>query len=113
MLRLNRVLILKFSAFLVVSMSVLLGALSLLSNSSVIWFGAGMLVATLYWLIMEVVPGVEYRRLRDAASAEAFTSAELKRLRSVGWTFVDCVEFHGFDVDHVAIGPGGVVAIET
>lgn len=90
-----------------------LAVLSTFANPNGIWFGAGLTLASVCWLGTEVVGGHEYRRLRDAALAEEFTSDELKSLRSTGWRHIDCVEFHRFDVDHVVVGPGGVVVVET
>ena len=52
-------------------------------------------------------------RLYVGALAEDFTSETLGALRRVGWRIFDGVEFADFDVDHVAVGPGGVLAVET
>lgn len=54
------------------------------------------------------------RRNRSSAEfAEQRTSEVVLALADDGWTLVDNVEFDGLDVDHVAIGPGGVVVLET
>jgi hypothetical protein len=112
-LRANRTLIVKISVAFVASMAAVLAALSTFANPNVIWFGAGMTFAGVCWLVAETLRGHEYRRLRDAAYGEEFTSSALAKMGSAGWTHIDCVEFDCFDIDHVAVGPGGVVAIET
>jgi hypothetical protein len=53
------------------------------------------------------------QRFRDGAEAEIWTSARLKRRGRGGWQVVDSIPFDGFDVDHVAFGPRGVIAVET
>lgn len=46
--------------------------------------------------------------------AERWTASELRRLRRRGWRVVHHVLLHrGSELDHVAIGPGGLVAFET
>lgn len=45
--------------------------------------------------------------------AEARTSKALERLDPEAWRIFDDLQFSGFDVDHVAIGPGGLLAIES
>lgn len=55
----------------------------------------------------------EGARLTDGADAESFTAGELRKLRREGWRAVHNIPFERGDVDHVAVGPGGVFAIET
>jgi len=86
---------------------------ALVANSNVAWFVAGIAVAAFLPTIRDSFVTNEYRRLTDAALAEEFTAAELRRLRHDGWKRVDRVEFHDHDVDHVIAGPGGVFVIET
>jgi len=47
---------------------------------------------------------------RIGALAEEWTHQEFKKL---GFYVIDGIEFDGFDVDHVAVGPTGVFALET
>jgi hypothetical protein len=77
-------------------------------------FTAGVLTASYVWAIfvaLERVDGTVLRKL--GGIAERDTSTELRRLRRRGWRVVDSVPFAGYDVDHVAIGPPGVFAVET
>lgn len=46
-------------------------------------------------------------------AAEEWTSTELRRLRRHGWRTINSVMFRQWDVDHVAVGPNGVIVIET
>ena len=77
------------------------------------WFLSGAALAAYPAAFREVFISNEYRRLCDAALAEEFTSAELRRLKSRGWRTIDHVEFDRFDVDHVAVGPAGIFVVET
>jgi hypothetical protein len=45
--------------------------------------------------------------------AEGWTVSELRPLRSRGWTLVKHVMLEKSDVDHMLIGPGGLLALET
>ena len=48
---------------------------------------------------------------RMGAEAERWTSDALAKVS--GWWFIDAVEFRDRDVDHVGVGPGYVLAVET
>jgi hypothetical protein len=45
--------------------------------------------------------------------AEQWTAGELRRLRRRGWRLVNHFSLRPWDIDHVLIGPGGVLAVET
>lgn len=47
------------------------------------------------------------------ATAEQWTSAELRPLRRAGWKVVNHFSLRRSDIDHVVIGPAGVFAVET
>ena len=48
------------------------------------------------------------------ATAEAWTAQELRRLRSSGWLLINGVLRDRWgDIDHVLVGPGGVLVVET
>lgn len=47
------------------------------------------------------------------AVGEAWTSQELRPLRRHGWKHLDHVYFRYGDVDHVLVGPSGVVVVES
>ena len=44
---------------------------------------------------------------------EQWTASELRKLRQLGWFVVNHVTLKVGDIDHVLIGPGGVIAVET
>lgn len=76
-------------------------------------FQLGATAASCVWVIATLLRlGDGGQNLRIGAAAERFTAEELRKL-GPGWQVVDAVEFDGFDVDHVAIGPGGVLAVES
>jgi hypothetical protein len=48
------------------------------------------------------------------AAAEQWTASELRPLRRLGWRIVNHFSLRAsMDIDHVMVGPGGVVAVET
>jgi hypothetical protein len=63
-----------------------------------------------YWFLVSL-DGTHGKRM--GALAEEWTAREFVKLRSSGWHLINGVTFDRFDVDHVAVGPGGVLAIET
>jgi hypothetical protein len=50
---------------------------------------------------------------RMGATAEQWTDMELRRLRRSGWRIVNHVVLRRRDIDHIAIGPDGVIVVET
>ena len=47
------------------------------------------------------------------ATAETWTASELRRLRKHGWFVVNGLPLEGRDIDHVIIGPNGIVVLES
>jgi hypothetical protein len=47
------------------------------------------------------------------ATAEQWTVSELRPLRKAGWQIINHVALRPWDIDHVVIGPGRVIAVET
>jgi hypothetical protein len=47
------------------------------------------------------------------ATAEQWTASELRPLRKAGWQVINHVALQKWDIDHVLIGPAGVIAVET
>lgn len=45
--------------------------------------------------------------------AEQWTARELRRLRRRGWRLINGARFRVADIDHVLLGPGGAVVVET
>jgi hypothetical protein len=73
----------------------------------------GAAVGASLLLLWIVVDSVEASRLEMGGYAEQFTEDELRKLRRAGWRVTSNIPFEGCDVDHVAIGPAGVVVLET
>jgi hypothetical protein len=44
---------------------------------------------------------------------EQWTASELRKLRRRGWHLVNHLTLRNRDIDHVLVGPGGVLAVET
>ena len=83
-------------------------------DGTVAGFALGLVVASVFWgiaLLVVEVSGSAGRRM--GAQAEAWTSSELRQLTSSGWRYLENVDVGSGDVDQVAIGPGGIYAIET
>jgi hypothetical protein len=83
------------------------------SSAEVAWFVAGFAGGVSMLFLWVAADSVSASRLETAAYAEDGTSREVRKLRDKGWTIVDNIPFDKFDVDHVAIGPGGVIVLET
>ncbi|MGC8513860.1 MAG: nuclease-related domain-containing protein [Acidimicrobiales bacterium] len=47
------------------------------------------------------------------ALSEQWTARELRRLRTRQWRLVNGVHYRSWDIDHVLLGPGGIVVVET
>lgn len=47
------------------------------------------------------------------ATAETWTAGELRRLRRHGWRVINGLALPGRDVDHLLVGPAGVIVVET
>jgi hypothetical protein len=62
-----------------------------------------------FWVVQ--VTGTAATMMGDLA--EQWTASELRRLRRRGWRVVNDVPLEGRNLDHLLIGPGGVVAVET
>jgi hypothetical protein len=80
-----------------------------LSGSAV---GAGI-VFTIGGLAFTVVMLTGTGSRAMGAVGEAWTSSELRPLRRRGWKLLDHVYYRYGDVDHVLVGPGGVVVVES
>lgn len=73
---------------------------------------AGVGLAMLYhWCV--IASGATAGTMRHAA--EEWTDSELRRLRSKGWRHVNhlVIKPELGDIDHVAVGPDGVIVVET
>lgn len=71
----------------------------------------GASAVVVVWMMWELLEMDGSERLRHAGRGEEWTSEVFRKL--AGWHVIDHIEFDGFDVDHVAVGQGGVLALET
>lgn len=53
------------------------------------------------------------RRIKLAIAGESSVAESLQELASKGWRIYHDIPADGFNIDHVAVGPNGVLAIET
>ncbi len=85
------------------------------------WFLAGVAASCIPRTLIVVVRDIlGLASIGMGVSAEQWTSQELRRFarrerkaEAESWFVLDHVPMSGFDIDHVLIGPGGVVALET
>ena len=88
----------------------------LLSPSSLRWFAAGALISSTAWAAaFHVVLATGTASQMSGDLAERRTASELRRLRRRGWRIVNTVRLRRgtSDIDHVALGAGGLFAFET
>jgi hypothetical protein len=74
----------------------------------------GFVVASGVWatiLFLVLFGGVAPRMM--GVTAEQWTSSDLRKLKRRGWQLINGVRQRDSDIDHVAIGPGGVLVVET
>ncbi len=82
--------------------------------SAVRGFAAGVfLAATVGYLAHWVSVASGSTSAAMGQAAEEWTATELRRLRRRGWKHVNSVMFRQWDIDHIAVGPNGVIVIET
>lgn len=77
-------------------------------------YAIGALLASAAWWVYAMMletGGIASKR--SGITAEEWTADELRKLRREGWTVVNHVMLVHADVDHVVLGPGGFLAIET
>jgi len=70
---------------------------------------AGVGGALTVWVVQ--VTGTAPTMMGDLA--ERWTASELRPLRRRGWHLVNHVRLRPWDIDHVLVGPGGALAVET
>jgi hypothetical protein len=75
---------------------------------------AGVLLASGWWWLHTImIETTGANRLRLGLLGETWTSMELAARRRRGWRHVNDVLLHCRQTDHVAVGPGGVVVVES
>ena len=72
----------------------------------------GFLVAIVATLWAHVVRATGTGQVMMGDLAEQWTASDLRRLRARGWRLVNGVRL-GVEIDHVLIGPGGMIAVES
>ncbi|MGH9230161.1 MAG: NERD domain-containing protein [Acidimicrobiales bacterium] len=79
------------------------------------WFIMGVAIASAFWLV--VVSVLIFSGTIGAYSgliAETATAEELRRFGRRGWRLVNGLKLRGrADIDHIVVGPGGVLVVET
>lgn len=83
------------------------------SSPEAAWMFAGFAGGTSLLLLYIATDTVSANRLESAAIAESSTSSEVRKLRRKGWRIIDNLPLDGFDIDHISVGPGGVIVMET
>ena len=73
--------------------------------------GWAVFVGWLLWHQVVVESGSSTRDM--GALAEQWTSNDLKLLRRRGWRVINHIVLRHWDIDHVAIGPGGLLVVQT
>lgn len=79
-------------------------------------FVGGIWIASVVWFVaLFVISGSGAAAISMGASAEQWSDREMRRLRRHGWKITSHVRpwLRGGDLDHVAIGPSGAIAIES
>jgi hypothetical protein len=79
------------------------------------WFVVGLATATGFWcaVLMTILGSGSASRLMGV-TAEEWTVDEVRPLLRRGWRLINGVMLRGtLDIDHVLVGPPGVVVIET
>lgn len=80
------------------------------------WLTIGGLLASTGWVIalqVVLVTGTSGQMSGDLGAR--YTATELRRARRDGWRAIGAVDLRGYpgDIDHVAVGSRGLIAIET
>jgi hypothetical protein len=88
-------------------------AIFLLPHYSRQFIAGAWLAAVIAYAVASVFVGSGTAYQSYGADAERWTAQELWKCRSGGWRTVSHVERDGWDMDHVSIGPGGTLVIQT
>lgn len=77
-------------------------------------FVAGAWLASVVWFLTFLIVQLSGSApMTMATTAEQWTAQELRRLRRRGWKVVSHTTPKYGDIDHIAVGPGGLLVIET
>lgn len=72
--------------------------------------GTSAAVGTVAYMVLALSGTVP---LGMGATAEMWSASELRRLRKFGWSVINGVPLEGRDVDHVLVGPSGLIVAES
>jgi hypothetical protein len=99
--------------WVVLTVAVFLATRAFGASDYVVGFNVGVMfgILPLFWQTFLVGRGLSHRLM--GADAEEWTAAELARLDRLRWSVFHHVPLERSDVDHVAVGPGRVYAIES
>jgi hypothetical protein len=88
---------------------------SVLFGSNWGYFAAGMCVGAFWtlWLAAFSLIDPTGARLARGYEGEIDSARQLRHLEADGWVSVHNLNFKDGEVDHVVVGPGGVVVVET
>jgi hypothetical protein len=84
-----------------------------IERDRVVSFVLGASAATSVAVVMAALGYDGGRSWREGREAERWTKGVLKRLRRAGFRVEHDLEYHKGNVDHIAVGPLGIVAVET
>lgn len=85
-----------------------------ISNAVVRAYAAGLLTTTVVgYLLHQITQMAGANSALMGELAEQWTAQELRKLRRRGWRVVNHLMLRNWDIDHVLVGPGGVIAVET
>lgn len=103
-----------FAALLIVAGAIVAGVAILIRSGFLrglfVGVGASIPVAMAAYLVLAMSGTVA---TAFGATAETWTVTELRRLRKHGWLIVNGLPLEHRDVDHVLLGPAGVIVIES
>lgn len=102
------------SAIIAVSVVVIVLA-GLFVGAWLAWLMVGGVYAALIatWLMVFEIADPITRRFASGATGEELTADRLRECASLGWRAVHNIAIRPRDIDHLAVGPGGVLAIES
>lgn len=88
---------------------------ALAADGNARWFVMGFGVATALWItVMAVLSLSGTLGAYSGLVGETWVADELRRLRRRGWRIVNGLSLRGkMDIDHIAVGPPGVLVVET
>lgn len=105
-----------FRLLIILLVGVGLGGLVFFLPSWMQGFIGGIWIASVVWFVaLLVIQSAGTAPITMGATAEQWTAQEMRMLRRSGWKVTSHVRpwVKGGDVDHLAIGPGGAVVIES